>query len=295
MSAFPQPLLDHLAGEATTVCHCWRLSRRDGTVTGFTDHDRRLTVDGIEHRPETGFSASEVRSSLGMAIDTADVEGVLSSDAITDADIDAGLYDGATVETLLVNWRAPDQHALLRRAVIGRIERRDGRFVAELESLSQALDRPMGRIIRRRCDAELGDGRCKVDLDDPAYRGNGTVTAVDPSGRIIASGLATFAAGWFASGFVTFTSGARSGSVFAVTGHAVANDGAELSLWSAPDGVEAGDGFSVVAGCDKRFETCRTKFDNVLNFRGFPQLPGNDAAYGYVNGQQVFDGGALVP
>lgn len=294
MTTFPQALLDHLAGEATTVCTCWRLTRSDGTVLAFTDHDRRLTVDGTEHRPETGFAGSEARASLGMAIDTADVEGVLSSDAISEDDIGAGRYDGATVETLLVNWRAPGEFALLRKAVIGKIERRDGRFVAELESMAQALDRPRGRMIRRRCDAELGDARCGVDLEDPAYKGAGTVTAAD-AGAILVGGLEDFASGWFTHGFITFTSGASAGTTVAAIAHEVDGSEARLVLWSPIAGLAPGDGLEVVAGCDKRFETCRAKFGNNMNFRGFPHLPGNDAAYGYVNGQQVFDGGALVP
>ena len=57
---------------------------------------------------------------------------------------------------------------------------------------------------------------------------------------------------------------------------------------------EPGDTFSVFAGCDKTFATCKAKFDNALNFRGFPHLPGNDAAYAYVVDGGRFDGGPLV-
>ena len=53
--------------------------------------------------------------------------------------------------------------------------------------------------------------------------------------------------------------------------------------------------FRHCAGCDKTFATCKAKFDNALNFRGFPHLPGNDAAYAYVVDGGVFDGGPLVP
>ena len=46
--------------------------------------------------------------------------------------------------------------------------------------------------------------------------------------------------------------------------------------------------------CDKRWRTCVDAFGNGENFRGFPHLPGNDAAYGYASDGQVMDGGALV-
>ena len=42
--------------------------------------------------------------------------------------------------------------------------------------------------------------------------------------------------------------------------------------WSEP----AGDGLRLIAGCDKRGETCRLKFNNYLNFQGFPDIPGDD-------------------
>jgi len=90
----------HLQATVTTLCYCWRVSLRDGTVFGFTDHDRALVLDGTEFAPETGFSASEARRSEGLGIDTADVEGVLSSDRITEKDILDGRYDGA----LRLDW-----------------------------------------------------------------------------------------------------------------------------------------------------------------------------------------------
>ena len=154
MSTYPEALAAHLAGSVTTVCHCWRLTRRDGVVTGFTDHDRALVVDGTTFEPESGFSASEARDRSAWRTDTVDIEGALSSLHISEEDIAAGRYDGATVETLLVNWREPSQFALLRTATIGKITQSDQRFVAELESLTQALDQPAGSLhapnLRRR-------------------------------------------------------------------------------------------------------------------------------------------------
>lgn len=296
MTDYSEAMLAHLAREVTTLCHCWRLVRRDGTVGGFTDHDRTLTVGGTVHEPRSGFSASEARDTLGMAVDTVDVEGVLSSAAISEADIAAGLYDGAGVETLLVNWRAPDQHATIRTATIGRMTMRDGRFVAELESPMHGLDQPAGRLVRRDCDAELGDGRCGFDLDQPGFSASGTVVATEAPLVLLVDGLSGHAAGWFAGGVLTWTSGADAGLAARVAEHRP--DGATVRLILRDPGrtpPAPGAAFTVAAGCDKRFSTCKAKFLNSENFRGFPHLPGNDAAYGYVTEGGLFDGGALVP
>ena len=294
MSEFSSAFREHLERDCTTLCHCWLLTRRDGEAFGFTDHDRPLTVGGQTYEPESGFSQSEARASLGMAVDSSDVEGALSSDRLTEEDIAAGLFDGASVETLLVNWAEPEQFAPLRKAAIGRIVRADGRFVAELESVAASLDRPNGRMLRRSCDARLGDGRCRVDLDAGGFRGAGAVIAVPAPATLRVSGLSGFAPGWFAFGEITFASGALAGRMAAVVDHTSEGDDALLTLPAAEPMPAPGDGFAIVAGCDKRFATCKAKFANAVNFRGFPHLPGNDAAYAYVAEGIEFDGRALV-
>lgn len=296
MSAYPETLLAHLEREVTTMCHCWRLTRRDGTVSGYTDHDRRLTVDAVQFSPESGFSASEARDTLGLAVDTVDVEGALSSENISDEDIDAGLYDGARLETFLVNWRQPADFVKIRTATIGRITRQDQRFVAELESLTHALDQPAGRYVGRACDAELGDARCGFGLYQPGFSGTGTVIAVDAPATLLVSGLGAFAAGWFSLGTLTWATGADAGRVEHVEEHRKDASGVTIVLrQGGGNTAQIGDGFSIVAGCDKKFATCKAKFANAINFRGFPHLPGNDAAYSYVVDGGLFDGGPLVP
>lgn len=286
---------EHLAGECTTLCHCWRLTRRDGAVFGFTDHDRPLVVGGQTYEPQSGFTQSEARVSLGMAIDSVDVEGALSSDTLDEADIVAGRYDGAAVETLLVNWQDTAQFTTLRTASVGRITRSDGRFLAELESMAASLDKPNGRHLRRACDARLGDGRCGVAISQGTLRGTGTVVAVSGPATLRVAGLGAYEAGWFSSGEVTWTSGDLAGVTETVVDHR--RDGSDLLLVLPASArmPAAGDGFSIVAGCDKQFSTCKAKFGNSLNFRGFPHLPGNDAAYAYVTEGVQFDGGPLVP
>lgn len=296
MSSYPKPLLAHLAHDITTVCTCWLLTRADGVAVGFTDHDRALTVDGTVYAPETGFSASEAQDTLGMAVDTVDVEGALSSALIRDEDIAAGLYDGASVRTLLVNWRKPEDFVVLRSATIGKITRSDERFVAELESLAGRLDQPSGRSVGRLCDAELGDARCTFDLDRPGFTASGSVAGVTKADRLFVFGLDAFEPGWFSCGTLTWTTGARTGRSERIVDHRVGDGDVTLVLQPRiGPAVKPGDTFSLVAGCDKRFATCKKKFSNSLNFRGFPHLPGNDAAYAYISDGGNFDGGPVVP
>lgn len=296
MTHYPEPLKAHLARDCTTVCHAWRLTRRDGVVSGYTDHDLALEVDGTLCEPDSGFSGSEAKHSLGFAIDTVDVQGALSSAGLVDEEIEAGLLDDATVETFLVNWRNPAHFSLIRKATVGKITRRDGGFVAELKSPMHALDQPSARYLARGCDAELGDLRCGVDLEQPGFSGTGVVLDDIAPDAYRVSGLAGFAADWFTHGVLTWTSGVRAGRTERVVDHRKQGDEALLyfvPISGAPP--EPGDTFAIVAGCDKSFGTCKAKFANRENFRGFPHLPGNDSAYAYVSDGLVFDGGPIVP
>ena len=277
MRDLPPALAAHLAEGATTLCRCWALHRRDGLALGFTDHDRDLALGGLTCAARTGLEAAEAAAELGFAVGGGEVAGALTAAGITEADIAAGLYDGAGVETWLVNWAAPEARLLLDVATIGEIRRAGAAFVAELRGLMHRLDVAVGRTFRAACDAELGDPRCRVDLADPRYRGTGTVLAVPEPGRLTVALAAAFAPGWFAGGRLAWTGGANLGLPADLRGHAVTGTLVTLELWEPPPrAVAAGDPFTLTAGCDKAFATCRQKFSNAVNFQGFPHMPGND-------------------
>jgi uncharacterized phage protein (TIGR02218 family) len=173
--------------------------------------------------------------------------------------------------------------------------RRDGAvFTAELQGLSQRLAEDTGRLYTATCSADLGDGRCGVDLTSATWRGSGTVTVMTATSAFNASGLDDFADGWFTAGKLTFTSGANAGLAVEVKLHRVAA-AVTLELWQAmPQPIAAGDSFIVTAGCDKRFATCHDRFNNIVNFRGFPHIPGNDFVVRYpVQGEPGNDGSSL--
>ncbi len=157
------------------------------------------------------------------------------------------------------------------------------------------LAQEQGRTFRRNCDADVGDSRCGVNIDQPAFRGDATVVSVVDRRIVTASGLDGYDNGFFARGKVQFTDGENDGLVTSCRGHV--NDGSTVTvtLWErAPLTIAAGDTFKVFAGCDKRLATCRAKFDNVTNHRGIPYMPGNDRAFSYaVVGEEGHDGSSF--
>lgn len=271
MKTISSDLQSHLDNEVTTLATCWKLARRDGTVLGFTDHDCDVMVNGTEYVAETGFSPTAIASSSGLQVDNLDVEGMLDSTAIREADVMAGLYDFAEIEVFQVNFNQPDAGSLrLRRGWLGEVALRNGRFVAEVRGISQKLSQQIGSLYSAACRAELGDAQCKVAM--AGYTQTGSLSNVT-SNSVFSDSARTEEDGFFTFGKLTFTSGANAGLSMEVKEFALGEF--VLALPMAYD-VQTGDEYQVQAGCDKSFSTCTARFDNAVNFRGEPHVPGID-------------------
>ena len=293
MRAIDPALQARLDTGATTLCRCWRLDRADGMSLGFTDHDAALRFDGLEFRADAALAGGALEQAAGAAADGVEVGGALRSDAISAEDIAAGLYAGARVRCWLVDWREPALRAPLFDGTIAEIEHGALGFRAELVGPAAGLNRPLGRAYLALCDATLGDGRCGVDLDAPGLSGEAVVLSETGEGRFEVAGLDVFGDGWFEGGRATWLSGRATGLAATVAADAAREGRRTLTLWPAPrPAVASGDRLRVSAGCDKRQETCRRKFGNFLNFRGFPHMPGDDWVTAHPAPGGVHDGGS---
>lgn len=293
MRDIPAALQARLDTGCTTLATCWIVRRTDGAVLGFTDHDRDLQVAGVACRAASGFDASAAAEKLGFAVGGGEVAGALVDEAVSEADMRAGRYAGARVEVHLVDWSIPSLSVLLRVASIGEITCEGPAFRAELRSPAAALDVERGRLYAPRCPADLGDARCGVDLAASGRRADGIVTAVEP-GALVCAGLGSFAADALAGGRLAVTGGVAAGFAVEIAAQAATASGVRLALWQPlPEGVAPGDPVRVAVGCDKLFATCRDRFANAANFRGFPHMPGIDRILSVpVPGEGGHDGSA---
>lgn len=288
-----EALAGHLATCATTVCRAWAVTRRDGTELGFTDHDQPLVFEGITFSADSGLSARAIEQTTGLAVDNSEVVGVLTDPAIREADIAAGLFDGAQVRCWIVNWAAVEQRKLVFRGTLGEIERSSGAFRAELRGLAEALNRAGGRVYQKACDAVLGDVRCGVNLDDIAYQKETEIVSIDRGVRFTLPSQPEYSDGWFSRGRVLVRSGAAKGAIGVVKQDREVGGSRLVETWEIlSPALSPGDLVRLEAGCDKRIETCRVKFDNLLNFRGFPDIPGEDWLTSYPVRAQSNDGGS---
>jgi uncharacterized phage protein (TIGR02218 family) len=255
---------------AFAECTLWTITRRDAVVFRFTDWDRDLTYDGNVYGSAISYTKSADASMAGLAPANADINGILDSSAITEADLIAGLWDYAEVEVSRVNpFLLSDGPYATTRTHIGQVSTDSPSFTAELLGLAKALDKNVGRVITATCPVTLGDSECTKDLT--AFTFTGTLDAVDASGLVLTDAVRTEATDYFKFGKITMTSGLSNG--YSMDIKASTSAGVITLFLPLPFGVTAGDNYSIVAGCDKLKATCKDKFANLDNFRGFPDAP----------------------
>ena len=261
----------------TTLAFCWRLDRRDGVTLGFTSHDRDLMIGGITYRAAPGMLPSAIHRSAGFDADNMDVRGALADDAISEADLSAGRWDGAALRLFAVDWAAPDESVSLARGELGTVELSDDAFSAELRGPTATLERPVVELTAPECRAEFGGPRCRIDL--AGRRRFARLVSAEEERLVLDT--AEPSANAYGGGVLRWVRGRNSG----LTGAIMASAGAEIWLRDPPAfAPAAGDRAEIVEGCDKRFGTCTGRFGNGVNFRGEPHLPGNDLLTRYPGG-----------
>jgi uncharacterized phage protein (TIGR02218 family) len=276
MKQISTQLAAHLAGEVTTLATCWKLTRRDMTVLGFTDCDRDILFSSVTYKAASGFTPSAIQNSGSLKVDNLDVEGMISAGSITEPDILAGLYDFAEIEIFQLNYNDTTQGTLkLRRGWLGEVSLYKQQFVAEVRGLTQRLSQTMGELYSASCRATLGDTRCKVLLS--SYTVTGSVTSVSSNLQFNDSAR-TEVSDLFSFGKITFTSGANVGLSMEVKQYTKSGSAAaQLTLaLPMPYTIAMGNTYSLSQGCDKTIVTCNGRFNNVANFRGEPLVPGLD-------------------
>lgn len=281
---------EHLLEQVTTLCTCWRITRKDGEVFRFTDHDKDVFLQEPSEPEETivqerflagtGYNRSAIQNASDLSADNLQVEAILEDGSLLPSEIRAGLFDQAKVEIYLVNWADPTMgYIKLRRGIMGElVTTPDGTFKGELRGLVQQLAQNIGEVYQPECRADLGDSRCKLDLI-PLTTHATIATITNRKTFTISYSDPQVTAEWFNGGRVTFTSGDNNGKSVEIRKWTIGSALVELHL-SAPFTPEVGDTLDLIPGCDKRRETCKV-FNNYLNFRGEPFIPGTDELLRY--------------
>jgi uncharacterized phage protein (TIGR02218 family) len=262
----------------STYCYGWRITRIDGTVLGFTNHDRDFTNGGVTYKAKTGFTAKGMRKKADFSIDNTEMSAFLDSDSITEIDLLRGQYDGALLEIFIWDWLAGTRVAtLLAKGLLGNAKMDYGiataqTFTIEGRSRMQRLNQKSTLVTTSKCRHALGsvgDGLCNKVLT--SFTVNTTISQIhNPKAFSVSASLTQ---GAYRFGYVEFTSGLCEGMRFYIKGNSI--HVVELYL-PVPMAIAIGDTATLVQGCEKSFQTCIDKFNNGENHGAFPHLPGVD-------------------
>lgn len=288
--AFPAALTSHLAGSATTLAYCWTITRADGEVFRYTSHDQDV-VDStvspeLRWRSELNFTRSAINNDDSLKVDAADVQAIIDSSYLEENDIRSGKFDGAEIELFLFDWEASTlAFGTLLKGKLGQIELgQNGIFNTELVGLERNYVPKIGSLYSPTCRYDLGDSKCTVALTgSPGLGVNGTVTGVTDNRVFQASALTNADDTYFKYGYIEWLTGLNAGLKMEVkTYDQSVSPGPEITLFLPMFfSIVGGDTFTAYPGCDKTWSTCKSKFDNLINFGGEPDVPGQDRAFIY--------------
>jgi uncharacterized phage protein (TIGR02218 family) len=278
MKSLSPALAAHLAEDCTNLAYLLKITRSDGVVRAYTNHDADLVVGGVTYKADGAFNPSALASSSALSTDNLALNGMVSATDITAEDLTVGRYDQARCDLYVCNWADLSQGVLqLRRGWIGAVKLQGGQYQANLLGLHDRLQHTIGDYYTATCRHALGGTGCGVAL--ASYTVTGSVTATIDATAFNDSAC-TEADAYFSYGTLTWTSGANSG--LAVEIHSYSAATRQFTLWlPLPNAPALGDTYQAIAGCDKRLTVCTNKFANTLNFGGFPHLPGVDKILAY--------------
>ena len=263
-----------LGNKVHRFARCWKLTRKDSTVFYFTEHDKPIILDdGNTYTPVGGFSASAVQKQSALNPPNFEIVGLLNSSYITFEDLRTGKYDNAELYCYLVDWQYPWVGAwIVERYWIASIHYTGEVWEAQLEGLTKKLASQVGTVYNRTCRHVLGDAICSIVLS--SYQAAGTVTGIDQQRNVIVdSGLTGAGAYYYDFGFLVWTSGNNNGETTEVKTYDTFTGRFTFYIPTYFD-IQVGDTFTVYAGCDKVQQTCIDKYNNIVNFGGFPWIPG---------------------
>lgn len=266
-------LKTHLQQDVTTLCTLCLITRQDSKQYGFTDFSDDIVFNGVTFVSGSGQVPMAVKTTSALNVDNTEIITVLSDSTFTESDVNSGLWDFATVKLSKINYKDLTMgQIILMSGTIGQVKIGRNMVTAELRSITQAMQQNIGRIYSNNCSADFCDPKCGLVIGNFTF--TGSVTSQISSISWIDSSLSSFNANYFRGGIITWTSGLNNGFKTEIRGSISGFITLQLSMINQ---INIGDTYSIIAGCDKTIGTCSGIFNNQINFRGFPHVPGQDA------------------
>lgn len=281
MKVIPILIKNAQASSLMKIATLWRLKLNDGSILGFTSFNKDIVLEddiGVVYKARTGFTPSAIQSSEQFNVDNLEVEGFLDDESITEQGLNSGKFDFAEVIIMKIDYSNKpyrmDKLEELRFGVLGEAKHGLLAYQIEIRGLTQFYQYSVGDLCQPGCRAVLGDSKCKVNL--ATYTFTSSVSSVSDNVNITSP--LTNEDDYFTNGIIVFTSGLNNGLKMEVKQYKNTDGLIRLSL-PLNYQIAVGDTFMIIKGCKNTKESCRT-FNNVINYRGEPDMPGMDFLQG---------------
>lgn len=253
-----------------------KITLTNGTIYGYTDHDLPLTVETVLYKPAPGLKRTNLTATTDDQVSNQEFASAWVD--APEADLLAGKFDNADIEVAFCSWMDVSLgRFIVTKGKLGVIQWTGDGFRADVQGHMRDLTRNINFVFTASCRHQLFSafddqhiGACTLNKTSFSY--TGVVSTITSQRRLVVVTGLSQATNFCSNGILTWTSGLNNGLKGEVKAHTVgANTTIELFLPTMYD-ITVGDNFSITAGCDKTLATCKAKFNNVINFGGFPHI-----------------------
>jgi len=285
MKSFPSGLLSHIQQGQTTLTTLFKITRRDGSILGFTEHDVDIVSGGVTYVSDSGYNRFNLNETADAEAKTTELVGAIDA-IITRDDIQRRLYDGAAFELLLANWKTiSNGTGILCTGSFGPVSIEEFQFRVELRGLTYRLNDLGGNVCGPDCRTDFGSAKC---APGGTLAGGTTINSLLQSGTVVSVSGNSFVFSGLTNpnlpngGNCTLTSG--SNNLLSIEIKDI--DWGTSTITLRPGGllvvdIAPGDTFSYMPNCDKTFFTCVNSYANGLNFQGEPHAFNPDESLNY--------------
>ena len=265
-------LKNTLNNSTTHIVRCWKITLTNGDTMGFTTNDESFDYDGVLYNAVSADDLKAINSSLEIQNDDFQMCNLISSELIAVNDILSGKYDNAEIKIFLLDILNMDMGIVpLMNGHIADMEYRDNVFIARVKGLKDEINKSIGELYSPLCRARFCDGKCKLNQNDYSFVGKVDGLIDEMTFQTKDNTIINMEDGYFENGIIEFLSGDNKGYRTEIKQF---SKGTFRLMLELPNRMNINDDFKAVAGCDKLFKTCCQKFNNAINFRGEPHLPG---------------------
>ncbi|MDR1425790.1 MAG: DUF2163 domain-containing protein [Rickettsiales bacterium] len=266
-----------LAASSANLIKCFKITLKDHSVLGFSEGPEDISVDEILYKSCCGFEEKNQTSFSDMTSGDSNLVAILDNVGVDREDIIAGKFDGAAIEVFMTVREHPEYGKIvIISGFVGSIKIYGEKIYFNIVGVMGVLEKTIGNIYSPLCRVGFCSKKCSLDLQSYTFTGTISSLVSETEFHTDSGTISTKVEDYFKYGLVRFIDGPSAGSSMEVK---QSYGGNIVLAMSVAKGMEVGNQFTVVAGCDKKFSSCIERFQNAINFRGEPNLPRTTKVY----------------